>query len=59
MNQQLNISYTDSIDGGINQADYLRKIVAQDRSPIYTRVGEIMTNEVQLKFTFYTLFYLE
>jgi hypothetical protein len=33
--------------GGTNeQADYTRKIIAQGRSPIYTRVGEIMTDKV-------------
>lgn len=32
---------------GMNgQADYTRKIVAQGRSPIYTTVGEIMTDKV-------------
>ncbi|XP_050366472.1 CBS domain-containing protein CBSX3, mitochondrial-like isoform X2 [Argentina anserina] len=36
------------IAGIITERDYLRKIVAQDRSPIYTRVGEIMTNENKL-----------
>jgi hypothetical protein len=28
------------------QADYSRKIVAQGRSPIYTTVGEVMTDKV-------------
>ncbi|XP_004293202.1 PREDICTED: CBS domain-containing protein CBSX3, mitochondrial [Fragaria vesca subsp. vesca] len=37
-----------SIAGIITERDYLRKIVAQDRSPIYTRVREIMTNENKL-----------
>ncbi|KAM5564913.1 CBS domain-containing protein CBSX3, mitochondrial [Rosa sericea] len=36
------------IAGIITERDYLRKIVAQDRSPMYTRVGEIMTNENKL-----------
>ncbi|KAL6207445.1 hypothetical protein ACLB2K_018403 [Fragaria x ananassa] len=36
------------IAGIITERDYLRKIVAQDKSPIYTRVGEIMTNENKL-----------
>lgn len=35
-----------------NQADYLRKIIAQERSPNHTRVGEIMTNEVSLSLTY-------
>ncbi|XP_050160180.1 CBS domain-containing protein CBSX3, mitochondrial [Malus sylvestris] len=36
------------IAGIITERDYLRKVIAQERSPIYTRVGEIMTNENQL-----------
>ncbi|PRQ27054.1 putative CBS domain-containing protein [Rosa chinensis] len=36
------------IAGIITERDYVRKIVAQDRSPMYTRVGEIMTNENKL-----------
>ena len=27
-------------------ADYIKKIIAQGRSPIYTKVAEIMTDEV-------------
>ncbi|XP_048444456.1 CBS domain-containing protein CBSX3, mitochondrial [Pyrus x bretschneideri] len=36
------------IAGIITERDYLRKVIAQERSPIYTRVGEIMTNENEL-----------
>ncbi|KAM1012483.1 hypothetical protein ACFX2I_042607 [Malus domestica] len=36
------------IAGIITERDYLRKVIAQERSPIYTKVGEIMTNENQL-----------
>lgn len=28
------------------KTDYLRKVIMQDRSSIYTKVGEIMTNKV-------------
>lgn len=31
-----------------DSADCLKKIVAQGRSPLYTRVAQIMTNEVIL-----------
>ncbi|XP_021831917.1 CBS domain-containing protein CBSX3, mitochondrial [Prunus avium] len=36
------------IAGIITERDYLRKIIAQERSPNHTRVGEIMTNENKL-----------
>ncbi|XP_039033260.1 CBS domain-containing protein CBSX3, mitochondrial-like [Hibiscus syriacus] len=36
------------IAGIITERDYLRKIIGQGRSPKYTRVGEIMTNEEKL-----------
>lgn len=28
------------------KTDYLRKVIVQDRSPKYTNVGEIMTDQV-------------
>ncbi|KAE8100256.1 hypothetical protein FH972_018171 [Carpinus fangiana] len=34
--------------GIITERDYTRKIIAQGRSPIYTRVGEIMTDKDKL-----------
>ncbi|KAE8674508.1 CBS domain-containing protein CBSX3 [Hibiscus syriacus] len=45
------------IAGIITERDYLRKIIGQGRSPKYTRVGEIMTNEVFSLFpnTFFSL----
>ncbi|KAJ7957741.1 CBS domain-containing protein CBSX3 [Quillaja saponaria] len=36
------------IAGILTERDYMRKVVAQGRSPIYTRVGEIMTDENKL-----------
>ncbi|XVF63832.1 hypothetical protein PTKIN_Ptkin09bG0118300 [Pterospermum kingtungense] len=36
------------IAGIITERDYLRKIIGQGRSPKYTRVGEIMTDEKKL-----------
>ncbi|KAK8347324.1 hypothetical protein V6Z12_A06G009400 [Gossypium hirsutum] len=36
------------IAGIITERDYLRKIIGQGRSPKYTRVGEIMTDENKL-----------
>ncbi|XVF36088.1 hypothetical protein REPUB_Repub19eG0028200 [Reevesia pubescens] len=36
------------ITGIITERDYLRKIIGQGRSPKYTRVGEIMTEENKL-----------
>ncbi|KAJ7957759.1 CBS domain-containing protein CBSX3, mitochondrial [Quillaja saponaria] len=36
------------IAGIFTERDYMRKVVAQGRSPIYTRVGEIMTDENKL-----------
>ncbi|KAJ7966766.1 CBS domain-containing protein CBSX3, mitochondrial [Quillaja saponaria] len=36
------------IAGIITERDYMRKIVAEGRSPIYTRVGEIMTDQKKL-----------
>ncbi|TYH64788.1 hypothetical protein ES332_D06G011400v1 [Gossypium tomentosum] len=33
------------VAGIITERDYLRKIIGQGRSPKYTRVGEIMTDE--------------
>lgn len=32
----------------MSNADYLRKVIAQGRSSEYTKVGEIMTDEVNL-----------
>ncbi|KAK8347321.1 hypothetical protein V6Z12_A06G009400 [Gossypium hirsutum] len=37
------------IAGIITERDYLRKIIGQGRSPKYTRVGEIMTDESFMK----------
>ncbi|KAG6401035.1 hypothetical protein SASPL_137880 [Salvia splendens] len=34
------------IAGILTERDYLRKVIVQDRSSIYTKVGEIMTNKV-------------
>ncbi|KAH7524103.1 CBS domain-containing protein CBSX3, mitochondrial [Ziziphus jujuba] len=36
------------IEGIITERDYIQKIIAQGRSPIYTKVGEIMTGENKL-----------
>ncbi|TYH64785.1 hypothetical protein ES332_D06G011400v1 [Gossypium tomentosum] len=36
------------VAGIITERDYLRKIIGQGRSPKYTRVGEIMTDENKL-----------
>ncbi|KAA8537610.1 hypothetical protein F0562_027217 [Nyssa sinensis] len=36
------------IAGVITERDYLRKVIAQDRSSKYTRVGEIMTDQNKL-----------
>jgi hypothetical protein len=41
-----------------DSTDCLKKIVAQGRSPLYTQVGQIMTNEVilyALSFSFYLM----
>ncbi|PKI35142.1 hypothetical protein CRG98_044417 [Punica granatum] len=37
-----------SIAGIVTERDYLKKIIAHERSPKYTKVGEIMTNEKKL-----------
>ncbi|XP_023538057.1 CBS domain-containing protein CBSX3, mitochondrial-like [Cucurbita pepo subsp. pepo] len=36
------------IAGIVTERDYLKKIIADGRSPIYTKVGEIMTSEDKL-----------
>ncbi|XP_042016648.1 CBS domain-containing protein CBSX3, mitochondrial-like [Salvia splendens] len=36
------------IAGILTERDYLRKVIVQDRSSIYTKVGEIMTNKDKL-----------
>ncbi|XP_008444736.1 CBS domain-containing protein CBSX3, mitochondrial [Cucumis melo] len=38
----------ESIAGIVTERDYLKKIIADGRSPIYTKVGEIMTREDKL-----------
>ncbi|KAE8652110.1 CBS domain-containing protein CBSX3, mitochondrial [Cucumis sativus] len=38
----------ENIAGIVTERDYLKKIIADGRSPIYTKVGEIMTHEDKL-----------